>query len=363
MLVRFNEGRHLRQMNAVKRVLRVGLLLLSAHATVGCETEFPETKTPVQEPSIEVTRLNDHLLFFFDGRDANGPQQPGDWVADTAMKLGVGTYAIHRGDEALVYDTFTSVEQALWVRRHLESLGIRRFTVVQSHWHLDHIAGNSVYADSPRISSSLTWLRMLENREAIEAGTLWGPPAINPLVFPSLTFDQQLTVFVGDLEVRLLELDIHTQDSTLVYLPQDKVALTGDMLEDPLTYMTEVEGLTTHLEQLQRLRQMDITRIFPNHGDPAVITQGGYDKTFIDATLLYLVRMVSRSHDADYLSSPVEAFLGDAFARGWVHPFEPYRDVHQMNLGLVQAYYADKPLPDLSAYMPSVHPVSERGSR
>jgi glyoxylase-like metal-dependent hydrolase (beta-lactamase superfamily II) len=123
---------------------------------------------------------------------------------------------------------------------------------MQSHWHLDPIAGNAVYADSPRICSSLTWVRLLENREAIEAGT----------------------VFVEDLEVRLLQFDIHTQDSTLVYLPQDKVALTGDMLEDPLTYMTEVEGLATHLAELKRLRQMDLVRLFPNHGDPSVITQG-----------------------------------------------------------------------------------------
>lgn len=314
----------MRQLSEVHKVLLVGLLLLSAHAVA----------------SIEVTRLNDHLLFFFDGRDSNGPQQPGDWVADTAMKLGVGTYAIHRGDEALVYDTFTSLEQARWVRRYLEALGIRRFTVVQSHWHLDHIAGNAVYADSPRLSSSLTWVRLLENREAIEAGTLWGPPAIAPLVLPNLTFEGQM-----------------------IYLPQDKLALTGDMLEDPLTYMTEVEGLATHLAELKRLRQMDLVRIFPNHGDPAVITQGGYDKTFIDATTLYVSRMLARAHDADYLSSPVEAFLGGAFAQGWVHPFEPYRDVHQMNLGLVQAYYADKSLPDVSTYTSGVHRGAVQGSR
>ncbi len=353
----------MRQLSEVRKVLLVGLSLLSAHAVAGCSPQPEETPPPAEEPSIEVTRLNDHLLFFFDGRDSNGPQQPGDWVADTAMKLGVGTYAIHRGDEALIYDTFTSLEQARWVRRYLEGQGIRRFTVVQSHWHLDHIAGNAVYADSPRISSSLTWVRLLENREAIEAGTLWGPPAIAPLVLPNLTFDGQMTVFVGDLEVRLLQFDIHTQDSTLVYLPQDKVALTGDMLEDPLTYMTEVEGLATHLAELKRLRQMDLVRIFPNHGDPSVITRGGYDKTFIDATTLYVSRMLARAHEADYLSSPVEAFLGDAFAQGWVHPFEPYRDVHQMNLGLVQAYYADKPLPDVSTYTSAVHRGAVQGSR
>jgi len=34
-----------------------------------------------------------------------------------------------------------------------------------------------------------------------------------------------------------------------------------------------------------------------------------------------------------------------------------------MNLGLVHASYADKPLPDLSMYTPSVQPVDQCGSR
>jgi cyclase len=352
-----------KQMIGMKMVFLVCTLLFSTYASAGCGTETQDTNPQVQEPSIEVTRINDSLLFFFDGRDPITNPGPGDWVVDAAMKLGVGTYAIHRGDEALVYDTFTSIEQARWVRRYLENMGIKHFTVVLSHWHLDHIAGNSVYADSPIVASSLTRVRMLENQAAIEAGTLWGPPAINPVVLPTVTFDQQMSLYVGGLEVRLMQFNIHTQDSTLLYLPQDKLALTGDMLEDPLTYMTEVDGLSTHLAELRRLRAMDIERIYPNHGDPAVITQGGYDKTFIDATTLYISRMLNRAHDEDYLSSPMAAFIGDALARGWVHAFEPYRDVHQMNLGLVHDYYLDRPLPDVSEYTPSVHRDRERSSR
>ncbi len=336
----------MRKTSGIQRVLLVGLLLLPAFAMASAG----------EEPSIEVTRLNDHLLFFFDGRDPVEGGGASDWVADSAMKLGVGTYAIHRGDEALIYDTFTSIAQAQWVRSYLEAMGIRRFTVVQSHWHLDHIAGNAVYADSPILSSALTWVRLLENREAIEAGTLWGPPAINPVVLPTLTFDQRMRLFVGDIEVELLEFNIHTQDSTLVYLPGEKIVLVGDMLEDPLTYMTEVEGLPEHLAELKRLRAMDISRLFPNHGDPAVIRSGGYDKTFIDATTLYISRMLSRAHDEDFLTSPMEAFIGNAVAHGWVHAFEPYREVHQMNLGLVHDYYADKPLPDVSGYLLPPHP-------
>ena len=35
------------------------------------------------------------------------------------------------------------------------------------------------------------------------------------------------------------------------------------------------------------MRQWDVAKIFPNHGDPDVIIKGGYDKTLIDATESY----------------------------------------------------------------------------
>jgi cyclase len=82
----------------------------------------------------KIFKINDHILAFYDGRDPSGKRFRTDWnwVDDGAMKLGVATYAIHKGDQAIVFDTFTSVEQARWVRTHLEKLGVRRFTVVLS---------------------------------------------------------------------------------------------------------------------------------------------------------------------------------------------------------------------------------------
>ena len=42
-------------------------------------------------------------------------------------------YAIHSGKEAIVYDTFTSLAHAEFVRSYLEKLGARKFTAVLSH--------------------------------------------------------------------------------------------------------------------------------------------------------------------------------------------------------------------------------------
>jgi glyoxylase-like metal-dependent hydrolase (beta-lactamase superfamily II) len=83
-------------------------------------------------------------------------------------------YAINSGKEAIVYDIFTSVAHAEFVRLYLEKLGARKFTAVLSHWHLDHIAGSAVFDDCDIIATSLTHDTLKRHTADIEAGTVWG---------------------------------------------------------------------------------------------------------------------------------------------------------------------------------------------
>jgi cyclase len=329
-------------------LLRMSLPALLMHA--GCTSRAARPAPSAAAPTIEVSRLSDHLLFFFAGREAGpAPASGKTWVQESAMDLGVGTYAIHRGTEAVVYDTFTSVEQARWVREYLENMGIRRFTVVLSHWHLDHVAGNAVYADSRIVSSAATSDALKARQQAIEDGTLWGPPAIKPLVLPGATFEDTMPLQVGDIELQLIRVNIHTRDSTIVHLPGDRIVLVGDTLEDPVTYISEVADLPDHLVELRRLREMDVDKLLPNHGDPRVIVAGGYDETLIDATIDYIEKMLARVHDEGFLDSTIEDFIGDSLARGWVNAFEPYRAVHKVNLARVHAHYKARPVPPAPA--------------
>jgi len=301
-----------------------------------------------EKVEIEVTRLNDYLLFFYAGRGEAAKNTADDWVSGAAMKLGIGIYAIHQGNKAVVYDTMTSVAQAQWVKEYLhKKLGIEHFTVIQSHWHLDHVAGNAAFLGHDIIAQDLTRAIMLEKKAALEAGEEWGPPAIKPLVIPNLVFTKRMDVYVGDIKLELYNFNIHTKDANLIYLPKDKILLCGDTLEDTITYMVDIAGLPDHLQGLQDMKAMDVKTIYPNHGNPEVIRQGGYTKTLIDATRQYITRMVNRAHEEKYLESKLEEYIGDSIEKGWISLWEPYRDVHKMNLGLIHEYYKDKPLPKL----------------
>jgi cyclase len=300
-------------------------------------------------PPIKVHALNDYLIYFFDGRrPTERYAKDWNWFDDAAMKLGVGTYAVHSGDQAIVYDTFTSVPQAKFVRDYLEKMGIKKFTVVHSHWHLDHIAGDAVYDDSDVIADSLTRDALVKQKADIESGKLWGPPPITPVRIPNITFDDHKDLTVGDIKLELRRMNIHSIDSCVIFIPKDKLLLAGDTVEDTLTYMVEVENLAEHIKNLKKMCQWDVAKIFPNHGDPDIIMKGGYDKTFIDATASYVTKMLTKSHDADYLNGTMEDYVGDSAAKGWIHVFEPYRDVHTQNLKLVHDYWKDKPLPEIA---------------
>jgi cyclase len=303
------------------------------------------------EMNMRVFELNDHLLSFYDGRPAESKAPHGDhnWADFGAMNVGVATYVVHRGDRALVYDTYPSTHQARWVRDYLVKAGIRHFTLVNSHWHLDHVGGNAVYADVDRISTDETLRRLTAKKAAIEAGTEWGPPAIKPLVAPNIGITADTTYFVEDIKVELRPVNIHSEDGLVLYLPNDRILLAGDTLEDTLTFIVEPEQIGAQYRNLQKMKQWDIDRIFPNHGNPAVIANGGYRTTLIDATMDYLRRMVARAHDSDYLKGSMDEYVHDSESKGWVTPWWAYREAHEANLAVVAKAYDNRPLPDLRA--------------
>jgi cyclase len=302
------------------------------------------------ELNMRVFRINDHLISFYDGRPAPAPR-PGNvrnWADYGALDVGVSTYVIHRGDQALVYDTFPTTHEAKWVRDYLARAGIRHFTVVNSHWHLDHVGGNAVYADVDRIATDTTIQLLTAKRAAIEAGTEWGPPAINPLAVPNIGVASDTNCYVGDIRVELRPVQIHSEDGLVVYLPGDRILLAGDTLEDTVTFIAEPEHVVEHYRNLQKLKQWNIDRIFPNHGNPDVIAQGGYAPTLIDATVDYLRKVIVRAHDRDYLRGTPEDYVADSVRKGWVSIWWAYREPHEVNLKRVAAALRNQPLPELS---------------
>jgi len=284
--------------------------------------------------TLDVLDLGENLLGFYDGRVPGKRYQSGEpnWLDDGGYTLGICSYAVVDGSSAIVYDTHLSVAHARAIRCVLEARGVRDIRVVLSHWHLDHVAGNAVFADCEIIACSETARLLAEKKTAIEAGTLDGPPAISPLVLPTTIFHDGLELLCGEVAIELRPLDIHSCDGVAMYLPADGTLLAGDTLEDTVTYVDEPHRLAQHLVGLAKMATWDFVRILTNHGAKERISGSGYDVGLIDATRFYVEGLLRVPEDERLRSMPLSAFIAEPLSIGSITYFEPYEQVHRMNV-------------------------------
>ncbi|WP_083656725.1 MBL fold metallo-hydrolase [Mongoliimonas terrestris] len=285
--------------------------------------------------TVRILAPKPHVLAFYDGRipGVRAWSETANWLDDGAFSLGIATYAIVSGEDALVYDTHISLAHAALIRRTLADRGVRRTTVVLSHWHDDHVAGNAAFTDCEIVARRLTTDLLAANRAHFAAGD----PPIDPLVMPTRLIDGPEEMTIGAVRVRLLPADIHSEDALLLHVPDDDLLLAGDSLEDPLTYVAEPLRLAAHLADLDRIAAWGVGRILPNHGDPDVIAAGGYSPDFIAATRRYVAHLLALEDDPALADRPVEAVLGPDLESGALRWWEPYRAVHARNVAAILA--------------------------
>ena len=281
------------------------------------------------------------LFAFYDGRVegqrfAEGP----NWVDDGALSLGIASYAIVRGDHALVYDSHVSVPHALAVKAALEERGARRFTVVLSHWHLDHVAGTAAFPGWPVIANARTDAHLRARFAAITAGTSSGMPVIDPLILPTKTFSGQMVLWIGDLEVHLTQVNIHSDDATVLWLPDARILLAGDTVEDCMTFVGEPAHFATHLVDLERLAALRPQFVLPNHGAAARIAAGGYDARILPAMQRYVGWLMGLQASPGLAGTPLREVIAGDLASGALLWFEPYVAIHAQNVERSLAHFA-----------------------
>ncbi|MBL4927717.1 MBL fold metallo-hydrolase [Fuscibacter oryzae] len=272
------------------------------------------------------------ILGFYEGRDGVRYLPQENWVDDGALSLGIASYALLAGDHALVYDTHVAPDRARFIRKYLKDRGIRHFTVVLSHWHLDHVAGTEAFADCEVIANTRTAAHLLTHKSAIEDGSFHGAPAINPLILPTRIFDHLLALEGFGERVELLTFNIHSDDATIIWLPDRGILLAGDTVEDCVTYVGEVEYLESHVADLARLATLNPAKVLPNHGSPDIIATGGYPPGLITATADYTRALIDRR-----AARPLPDLLKPHLDAGHLHYFQPYEAIHAQNLARVAA--------------------------
>jgi glyoxylase-like metal-dependent hydrolase (beta-lactamase superfamily II) len=160
-------------------------------------------------------------------------------------------------------------------------------------------------------------------------------PAIDPLILPTCVFSERESLSVGRLDLELIEVNIHSDDATVIWMPESALLLCGDTMEDTITYVGEPECFPDHLADLDRLWDLAPARILPNHGDPDTIAAGGYTPELIRATQQYIEVLQRCREDPELRGTSLRKLIAEPLEAGWINYFAPYEAVHRQNLETV----------------------------
>jgi glyoxylase-like metal-dependent hydrolase (beta-lactamase superfamily II) len=185
--------------------------------------------------------------------------------------------------------------------------------VINTHYHYDHVAGNSIFGPDVQIIGQeslppaimdLDWKHMepytgavgrmkvrvvalkkqiaeekdgkarasLEQQLAAAQADLDQQPLLQPRA-PTITFSSNMTLHSGQREIQLRFLGFgHTHGDTVVFLPKERIVCTGDFMEGfpegaRLSYLGD-GVFDKWIASLEALKQLDFDTVLPGHGAP-----------------------------------------------------------------------------------------------
>jgi glyoxylase-like metal-dependent hydrolase (beta-lactamase superfamily II) len=161
----------------------------------------------------------------------------GIWAAivnDEGKAGGNAGFVIGDGG-VLVIDTFQDPESAtalLAEIRKITKLPIR--FVINTHYHLDHVNGNDVFAAAGAViiahKNARPWIRT-ENIKMIDPPVTAEKKArVQSIALPALVYDTALDLYLGSRRVNIRYYPGHTGGDSVVSVPDAHVVFCGDLL-------------------------------------------------------------------------------------------------------------------------------------
>jgi glyoxylase-like metal-dependent hydrolase (beta-lactamase superfamily II) len=127
----------------------------------------------------------------------------------------------------------------------------------------------------------------------------------SPMLLPNVTFDQELNIDLGNRVVELRHSGIgDTLGDVWVYLPKERILVTGDVLTAPVPYF--FAGYPAALAKtLRHLLELDVTAIIPGHGDVM------HDKAYMQAVADLMATVITEVNAAIVRTGSLSSQLAD----------------------------------------------------
>ena len=171
--------------------------------------------------------------------------------------------------------------------------------VFNTHYHHDHVFGNSVFVDSgATIVSTIATdseMRTLGRKEWDHRSGYSGRDMKSyRREFPTLTFNQKLVFDDGEHHVELIQMGpAHTAGDGVAYLPKEKILATGDLCVNGNPWGNNVADPDANYDRwltvLDTLASWNIQTVIPGHGELGTIETLKQQRSYL-ADMLQQVR-------------------------------------------------------------------------
>lgn len=250
------------------------------------------------------------------------------------------------GDLTLVVDSFTTIQAAEDLQEAaLYLTGKPASYVINTHWHSDHTTGNQVFIPKAKIiSTSITREIMATFGKSRLAQQLSNPESIYQAIdeqenkiqqetdeklkkemqwenasdreymkslpnlvytLPTITFDQQMNIHGSDRIVQLITYGGgHTQSDAFVYLPEEKIAVMGDLVLSKHHLFMLYANPQIWLNILERVELLGVETIVPGHGEVCSMKEVHEVKGYIKDIVTLVEGAVQRKKNIDDISVP-----------------------------------------------------------
>ena len=293
-------------------------------------------------------------------------------VAAPAYKVNCNTAIIESDDGVVIVDTHSKPSAARVIVDRLRELTPKPVRyVINTHFHWDHWHGNEVYPaahpgaeivsnDITREAMRRKGLKRIDDhrrqvpveiaklkadlaaagtpaeRKQLEANVRLAEAYLAEVrtlqpALPTIVFEQTMKLYRRDREIHLLHLGrAHTEGDVFVYLPKEKIVITGDAMIGWTPYMGD--GYPEDwVGTLDRLAQLDFTHIIMGHGEVAGRDWLRTFRSYVHDMVEAVRHEVAAGATLDEVKPRVTAKLAPTYEK----PFSRYGEYRPWRAGLL----------------------------
>lgn len=218
------------------------------------------SQADLEEKQVSFDKLSEHAYAY----TAEGDPNTGIVIGDDAV---------------MVIDTQATPLMAQDVIRRIREVTDKPIKyVLLSHYHAVRVLGASAYKAEgceQIIASQDTYDLIVERGEQDKASEIGRFPrlfrnveTVPPgMTWPTITFNRKMTLWMGSLEVQILQLGRgHTKGDTVVWLPKDRVLFSGDLVEFDATPYAGDAYFQDWPQTLDNIAALQPAKLVPGRG-------------------------------------------------------------------------------------------------